>query len=297
MTDARSVTRRSVMLGVAGTLTAATLTAATAGIWFGRSRAAAQAPATPSPSASPTPSGSATPAVDPPQGREVKLPHVSIQVAGWYSWALLERSTGTIFGSANAGELNNTASMIKAWIAADYLSRNGNPGPDALAALSTMIRDSANDPASDFFDELGREDSIDRMNRVCGLEGAKAGAGFGFTRMSARDAVRVAHAIGSGKAAGPHWTDWLVNEMRNVRGDGDFGIRMAFPAAQRGTIAIKNGWDTWTDTGEWTVNCMALAQPWTMAVLTRYPENLGFDHGAQTAETVAAQLMASSDLV
>jgi hypothetical protein len=135
------------------------------------------------------------------------------------------------------------------------------------------------------------------MNRVCGLEGAKAGPGFGYTRMSARDAVRVAHTIGSGRAAGPHWTEWLINEMRNVRGDGDFGIRMAFPAAQRATVAIKNGWDTWSDTGESTVNCMALTQPWTMAVLTRYPEKLGFDHGAHTAETVAAQLMATTDLV
>lgn len=209
----------------------------------------------------------------------------------------MDRSTGTIFSSANAGELNNTASMIKAWLAADYLSQTANPGQDSLDALSDMIRDSANEPASEFFDELGRADSIERMNRVCGLDGAKAGPGFGFTRMSARDAVRVAHAIGSGKAAGPHWTDWLLNEMRNVRGDGDFGIRMAFPATQRATIAIKNGWDTWSDTGEWTVNCMALTVSWTMAVLTRYSANLGFDHGAQTAETVAAQLMAGTSLV
>src|SRR5581483_8777161 len=172
-----------------------------------------------------------------------------------------------------------------------------NPSNGSLAALSTMIRDSANEPASDFFDELGHADSIARMNQVCGLDGAKAGDGFGLTRMSARDAVRLAHAIGTGKAAGPHWTDWLINEMRNVRGDGDFGIRMAFPATQRAGIAIKNGWDTWSATSEWTVNCMAFTPSWAMAVLTRYPENLGFDHGAQLTETVAAQLMASTDLL
>jgi hypothetical protein len=153
MADARSVNRRTVLLAAAGTLTAAT-----ARMWLGRSHAAAVALAMPSPtpSASTSPSAFASPVPrETPQGRDAKRPQVWVQAEGWYSWALMDRSTGAIFSAANAGELNNTASMIKAWIAADYLSRTDNPGQDSLDALSAMIRDSANDPASDFFDELG----------------------------------------------------------------------------------------------------------------------------------------------
>ena len=41
---------------------------------------------------------------------------------------MLDRRTGKIIGSENMDETNTTASMIKAWIAADYLRRAAEAG-------------------------------------------------------------------------------------------------------------------------------------------------------------------------
>src|SRR5207248_3166739 len=48
---------------------------------------------------------------------------VSASSPGFWSWALLDRYTGELTGSPNLNAVNDTASMIKAWLAADYLRR------------------------------------------------------------------------------------------------------------------------------------------------------------------------------
>jgi hypothetical protein len=100
----------------------------------------------------------------------------------------------------------------------------------------------------------------------------------------------MAACIADGRAAGPKWTSWLLKEMRLVRGVGDFGIRKAFPAKVAKTIAIKNGWVTREDSGNWEVNCLAIGDGWTMGVLTRYDASLGYEYGAGICQKVAAQL-------
>jgi hypothetical protein len=283
-------------MATAGAVLAAT---ASGGWYLGNTRGKAAImvlPSTPPPTVqapSAQPSMVASPSIPP-------VPTVDLAVEGWVSWALLDRVTGDLFSSENSTEQNNTASMIKSWLAADYLrrmaERNSKPSADKLSDLSEMIRDSENAPASEVFAELGRSATISRMNALCGTS-ASAGDGFGRTQMSAQDACHLAHHLGSGTAAGPQWTDWLLNEMRNVRGDGDFGIRKAFPQADQSDIAIKNGWDTWSPTDNWTVNCLALTQGWAMSVLTRYPENLGMEHGMSVTEAVASQLITTSRLL
>ena len=73
--------------------------------------------------------------------------------------------------------------------------------------------------------------------------------------------------IADGRAAGPKWTKWLLDEMRLVRGVGDFGIRKAFPAAVQKKIAIKNGWVDRTSEQEMHINCLAIGDTWTMGVM------------------------------
>src|SRR2546428_13098193 len=48
-------------------------------------------------------------------------PQVRLDQMSFASSALLDRSTQTIYGSENMAEPSDTMSMIKAWIAADYL--------------------------------------------------------------------------------------------------------------------------------------------------------------------------------
>src|SRR6185369_5783392 len=94
--------------------------------------------------------------------------------------------------------------------------------------LDTMIRDSANEPARKYWDLLGGYPTTDRMKAKCGVtELVVRPDAWTLTDLSARDAVRLGACIANGKAAG-RWTDWVLNNMRHVRGDGDFGPRKLF---------------------------------------------------------------------
>lgn len=179
-----------------------------------------------------------------------------------------------------------TASLVKAWLVADHLRIHGWD-----ERLSSIIRDSANEEAWDIYAVLGREQSIERMISLCGLTDSAPGDDLSMTLMSARDAVRLGEGIADGRAAGRHLTPWLLNEMRSVRGVGDFGIRRAFRWPKRDRIAIKNGWEKRVALDEWNVNCLALAEGWIMAVLTRYPSSLPLAHGADCCERLARELV------
>ncbi|GIH09998.1 hypothetical protein Rhe02_80650 [Rhizocola hellebori] len=204
----------------------------------------------------------------------------------WISWAFFDRRDGTLRAAENAGEPTMTASMVKAWLVADYLASHGWD-----ERLSTIIRDSANEPAWEIYALLGREKSIERMISVCGLTDSAPGEDLSMTLMSARDTVRLGRCLADGTAAGPRWTSWLLDEMRAVRGTGDFGIREAFAGPDRERIAIKNGWDKRQALGEWNVNCLAVAPAWIMAALTRYPSSLPLAHGAQICRNLVSELV------
>lgn len=206
------------------------------------------------------------------------------------SWAIMDLDTGEIVGSANLAETSTTASMIKAWLVADYLRRTEDPPEDRLEEFRLIIRDSNNAYAQKLFVELGEEASIYRLIDICGLTDSHAVPGYwSNTALSPRDTARMGACLADGRAAGPEWTSWVLAEMRQVRGLGDFGIRHAFPAGQRSTIAIKNGWVIRDGSGEYHVNCLAVGDGWSMGVMTRYPARLGYQHGAEICRSLAAE--------
>lgn len=219
---------------------------------------------------------------------------VVIDTEDFWSWALVDVATGHITGAPNLAETSTTASMIKVWLAADYLrlatEAGDRPREERLQEISVMIRDSENDPATRLYDELGGAESIDRLIAICGLTDSAASWRWSLTELSARDAARMGGCIADGRAAGPEWTDWLLSEMRQVRGEGDFGIREAFPAKVVPGVAIKNGYFARPEDGRWHLNCLAVGDGWALAVIQRYPEALGMDHGAAICRDVAAQL-------
>ncbi|MFC0526812.1 serine hydrolase [Phytohabitans kaempferiae] len=242
----------------------------------------------PKPSPTPSPSPTLKPlAVQPAE--------VNIDASGWWSWALLDRRTGKVYGSSNMTQTNTTASLIKSWIAADYLRRAAEKGQTPTDArmqqVTIMIRDSDNQAAQSLWEAIGGSASIGRLIKTCKLTDSSAYKNmWSNTRLSARDTARLGACIADGRAAGKTWTKWLINEMRAVRGVGDFGIRKAFPVATAKDIAIKNGWVTRDALGEWHVNCLAIGDGWTMGVMTRYPASLGYTHGAEICQSVAEQL-------
>ncbi|MFC4148938.1 hypothetical protein ACFO0M_22005 [Micromonospora mangrovi] len=238
----------------------------------------------------PTPSPSLEPL--PFEAQELDL-----DIKGWYAWSVLDKRNGEIIGSKNMGETSTTASMIKAWIVADYLRRAAEAGQtpsDAkLADATSIIRDSDNTRAEQFYNGVGRAASIKRLISMCKLTDSKVASDGGWSRtnLSPRDTARLGLCIDDGRAAGPKWTKWLLNEMRLVRGAGDFGIRKAFPTAQQKTIAIKNGWIDRTREQEMHINCLAIGDTWTMGVMVRYPINMGYDYGMKNCQKITEALL------
>jgi hypothetical protein len=222
---------------------------------------------------------------------------LDLDIKGWYAWSVLDKRTGAIIGSKNMGETSTTASMIKSWVVADYLRRSAEAGQtpsDAkLADATLIIRDSDNTRAEQFYNSVGRAASIKRLIKMCGLTDSKVAPDGGWSRtaLSPRDTARLGLCIDDGRAAGPKWTKWLLNEMRLVRGVGDFGIRKAFPAKVQKTIAIKNGWIDRQREQEMHVNCLAIGDTWTMGVMVRYPIGIGWQYGMDNCEKITEALL------
>ncbi|PZF97744.1 hypothetical protein [Micromonospora deserti] len=241
---------------------------------------------------SPTPSPSKTLEPLPFEATDLDL-----DIEGWYAWSVLDRRTGEIIGSDNMDETSTTASLIKSWIVADYLRRAADAGQtpsDAkLADATKIIRDSDNTRAEQFYNTVGRSASIKRLISMCELTDSSAASdgGWSRTKLSPRDTARLGECIADGRAAGPKWTRWLLNEMRLVRGTGDFGIRKAFPAAERKNIAIKNGWVDRTREQEMHINCLAIGDTWTMGVMVRYPIDMGYEYGMKNCQKITEALL------
>ncbi|WP_410810321.1 hypothetical protein [Micromonospora sp. 067-2] len=244
----------------------------------------------PAPPTNPSPTPSLEPL--PFQAKDLNL-----DIQGWYSWSVLDRRTGKIIGSKNMNETSTTASMIKSWVVADYLRRAADAGQtpsDAkLGEATKIIRDSDNTLAEQFYDSVGRSASIKRLISMCKLTDSSVAPDGGWSRtaLSPRDTARLGNCIATGTAAGPKWTGWLLNEMKLVRGAGDFGIRKAFPPAEQKQIAIKNGWIDRTKEQEMHVNCLAIGDTWTMGVMVKYPIGMGYDYGMENCQKITEALL------
>ena len=255
-------------------------------------------PPLPSPATEPSPTG-------PPPPPPFSLANldaaaiVKLEAQGWFSWALLDHKDGAILGSATQSEVARTCSVIKVWIAADYLRRSEEkgttPSSSKLASLSKMIRNSDNAVATTVFAELGKPASFNRLKELCKLTDFKTNNSWGQCQMSARDLARLGASVTAGTAAGPKWTEWLLNEMRLVK-LGTWGIREALPADQAAALAIKNGWDTTAATQTRHMNCMATTPRWTMITMTKYPIAMPDKHGQEIDKNVASQLLQSEKL-
>ncbi|MFD2763767.1 hypothetical protein [Micromonospora eburnea] len=262
------------------------------------------------------------PAPTPPPPPTLADAPVSVNFKGeFFSWALMDRKTGKISGAKNMTSTSSTESMIKAWIVSDYLRQLGDKEPTTALkkAASLAIRDSNDDAANQVYYAAGGSYKvssdgmpnpvIQRAIKICGLTDTKRGAvdpykGYwSFTQMSPRDAVRLGDCIADGKAAGPKWTKWVLDEMSKVRGSvktqqqksggGKWGIIDGLPAEikAQGPVSIKNGWTPLNYDGNWHVSCLAVTDKWSLAVMMRYPQKDGLEYGADVCASVATQLV------
>ncbi|WP_433117008.1 hypothetical protein [Micromonospora sp. CA-246542] len=269
-----------------------------------------------------TTSSVAAPAPAPPPPPTLAASRVSVAFKGeFFSWALLDRKTGKVSGSSNMSATSSTESMIKAWIVSDYLRQLKDREPPAglKQAASLAIIDSNDAAANKVYAAAGGsykpskssipDPVIQRAIKICGLTDTKRGntepyTGYwSFTRMSPRDAVRLGDCIADGKAAGPKWTKWVLDQMAKVRGTTDaqkassgggrWGIIDGLPKSitAQGPVSMKNGWTPIASDGNWHVNCLAVNGKWSLAVMLRYSIKLGLSYGAKVCASVATQLV------
>jgi hypothetical protein len=215
---------------------------------------------------------------------------VAVPSGSWLQWAYID-GKGEVSGSPAAERDQSTMeSVAKAWIAADYLTRNSSPSQSRLDQIRRMIRDSTDKDAQSLYTSLGEEDSTKRMIDVCGLTHTKVvPGGWAKTTTTAADIARLSRCISSGKAAGPKWSPWLLGELRQIRGQGAFGITQGLTVSAAPQVGYKNGWTLYER--EWAVNCMAVADTWSLAILQRYPKDLSLAHGARNCAQIATQLI------
>ncbi|WP_018353226.1 serine hydrolase [Longispora albida] len=225
----------------------------------------------------------------PAAGPLVSHAEVLVEVDGWASWSLLDLTTGAQAGSPDsAEETNNTESMIKAWIAADYLAgAEGRPlTADEKTMIQNMIWYSDDDAAEVLYQARGADAVIDRLAGECGLTGTYLEHDWwSYTQITAADAAKMMGCV-LGRSA------YLDELLRTVDPSGRFGIPEALPAGTE--VAVKNGWTLQSSDGQWRVNCLASWDHWALAVLTQYPAAYGQDYGAGICRSVTSQLFDGS---
>jgi hypothetical protein len=208
---------------------------------------------------------------------------------------------------------NTTESMVKAWLAADYLRQLGakQPPQQALDDITLMIEDSNDAMADKYYGLDGRQVSIQRLISTCGLKNTSGDPnGWSYTRMTPADAARYGRCVGDNTAAGPTWTPWLLDKMRHVRGGvkdqvsrfvqgGHWGIIDGLPGALAQNTAIKNGWTYIFADSRWHLDCMAIHPDWVLTVEMQYAGSQGtsgLQTGADVCASVARQLVYSPEV-
>jgi hypothetical protein len=287
-------------------------------------RAAAAPPAPVAPSSAPAAAHLQTVAQPTPPGPVIAIPADPASVKGpayasYLGWALLDRHSGQLTGSSNRETGSNTTeSMIKVWIAADYLRHQGPGAPTAAVnELYQMIIHSDDTIAHKYYGLNGGDNSITELTGLCGLRGTHRPSlanSWSYTTMSPADAVRLGQCIATGKAAGPTWTAWLLKAMHSVQGGvadqqahtggGHWGIVDALPAAIAADVSIKNGWTAQIYDHNWHVNCLAVHPDWVLAIQVRYPWTsptndwrtaTNLQQGADACRMITKQLLVSPD--
>ncbi|WP_157545809.1 serine hydrolase [Hamadaea tsunoensis] len=295
------LSRRRLMGLVAGGLTATAVGGV--GIFEQRRGDAAGPSAAPSSTAEPVAGTSTKASAVPKQPAVHPVVNPATQSDTWYAWQWVNLTTGAAYGSANARtETNNTESMVKAWLGADYIAGLESAGESLGAAdkalITKMIRSSDDAAAQTLWQRRGGDAAIERLIADCGLTNTSVTPDWwSKTQITAYDATKMLRTILNRSQTSP-WTAWLVDDlMRSVDPGDAFGIAQVLAELDpQAKPAVKNGWTAHGATGLWNLNCLA---EWTptgssdrivLSVLTRYPVAYGQSYGEKLCRDVTRQL-------
>jgi hypothetical protein len=289
----------TALVGTMGACSSSVTATHAAGTWISGTQRATGKPTTPAT----TPPASTAPSVAtlraPDDSEDITVSGTSL-----FGWALLDRDTDEVSGSDNDATMTNTSeSMIKPWIAADFLRRQdeaGNTPTDSqLADIRLMIIDSNDIMAQKYYVRDGKNAVINRFISICQLQNTSIGRSgwWSYTMVNPVDVTRYGECVADGTAAGKRWTPYLLKLMTQVRGDwqdqisdakqgGRWGIIDGLPASLAGEVSIKNGWYGHVDS--WHINCMAIDTHWVLAVEMH---TTSMKKGVDVCASVARQLV------
>jgi len=172
--------------------------AATAGCGEPEGTAARADPAPSSPSSSPAPPSPAASASASASTSAPPAPAVPVPAGVKAGIAVYDRQAGAFTVQHNVDQRFRSASLVKLFIAIDYLWSRESVPADEQARLDLMLSRSDDNAASHFYDLGGRSAIIGRMNQRLGLSGAAAvvpptapRTGWGSTEVSAAHLMRV----------------------------------------------------------------------------------------------------------
>lgn len=192
------------------------------------------------------------------------------------------------------------ASVMKVSIAVQFLrlreAQKRDVTADEIIELGRLIEVSDDASADDLWAQSGGPAGLSALISAAGMKqtALPPGQTWGFTLTTAHDQALLASALAKGRLLGASDTRLLLGLMRNVEPTQRWG----FADSVDPTLlpAVKNGWYEDKDERVWRVNCMAifdastLAHPFSIAVITRYPANLGVAYGQDTCRGVARAL-------
>lgn len=251
--------------------------------------------ATPAPSASAgrSPQASLPPAPARPALPDLTDPHL------WAAWAVLDRIRQTATVGGDQGK-STTESMIKVAIGAEYLHQletgHREPGSRERRLIEQMIRVSDNDAAETLYRDGGGDRMLQAVIATCRLTETTTKPGWwSETAITPADAAKMGACIADGKVTSPPWTAWLLDEMRHVDGPSRFGPVDVRPVDHGTPLAIKNGYTLRDYDRLWHVNCLAIADGWTMEIMMRYPGARGLSYGAKLCAGIAAAIIPADE--
>ena len=171
--------------------------------------------------------------------------------------------------------------------------------PAERADAEAMIRRSDNNATTRFWRSLGPEPAVVWMRSVGGMQATRIAPEnpnwWGYTRTTSRDMATVLGRLAAHTLLTPALCDYALAEMRRVIPSQRWGLPEVHAAPDR--VAVKNGWYPEEDAGKvWRVHTVGVAPVGTeerravIAVLTRYPLELGMAYGQETCRRVAREV-------
>ncbi|HEX5496476.1 MAG TPA: tat pathway signal sequence [Mycobacteriales bacterium] len=252
----------------------------------------------PTPTATPTPTPKPTPACPyPTSGFDCDFQHrfAAAQAylrtrPGTVGIVVRDRTTGAVWRNSYADTLVWTASTVKLAMSVDLLLRD-RAGSITLTdadrgLIHNMLNFSDDNAADTLWFKYGGADFATRFPSY-GLTGITFVPGFqhywGYMKCAPSDLDRLIQYVLTRLPV--DLRDYVVNQMRHVAADQQWGVWGAGPAAQPGN---KDGWSL--EQGGWVINSVGFVGPgqrYTLAMMNSLNGQGGYADGTATISHVA----------